>query len=153
NQVSGGVQLSPLLIAIINGHFDLAGYLLDHGANPNLAEENGVAPLYAVVNLQWHEKAQYPQPQAYLQQKTSHLQLLQKLLDKGTQPNARLKKKVWYSGYTQDVSGIDEAGSTAFWRAARASDVAAMKLLVAGGADPTLPTSPGRTRGGAAEQA
>jgi len=62
------------------------------------------------------------------------------LLDKGADPNARLKKKVWYSGYSFDLSGVDEIGATPFWRAAYASDVAAMKLLVAHGADPNIPT-------------
>ena len=35
---------------------------------------------------------------------------------------------------------MDEAGATPFWRAAYAADVAAMKLLVAHGADPSIPT-------------
>ena len=53
------------------------------------------------------------------------------LLDKGADPNVRLNKKVWYSGYSFDLSGVDEIGATPFWRAAYASDVDAMKLLVA----------------------
>ena len=60
------------------------------------------------------------------------------LLDKGADPNARLNKKVWYSGYSFDLSGVDEIGATPFWRAAYASDVEAMKLLVAHGADPNI---------------
>ena len=48
--------------------------------------------------------------------------------------------KVWYSGYSFDLSGVDEIGASVFWRAAYASDVAAMKLLVAAGADPNVPT-------------
>ncbi len=51
------------------------------------------------------------------------------LLDAGADPNARLKKKVWFSGYNFDRSGLDEAGATPFWRAAYGSDVPAMKLL------------------------
>ena len=65
---------------------------------------------------------------------------MKSLLDKGADPNARLTKKVWYSGYSFDLSGVDEIGATAFWRAAYASDVDAMKLLVAHGADPNIPT-------------
>ena len=60
------------------------------------------------------------------------------LLDKGADPNARLTKKVWYSGYNFDLSGVDEIGATPFWRAAYAADVDAMKLLVAHGADPNI---------------
>ena len=72
------------------------------------------------------------------------------LLDKGADPNWRLNKKVWYSGYSFDLSGVDEIGATAFWRAAYASDVDAMKLLVAYGADPNIRTkkSAGRPRAG-----
>src|SRR5205807_9414435 len=58
----------------------------------------------------------------------------------GADPNERLKKKVWYSGYSFDLSGVDEIGATPFWRAAYASDLEAMKLLVARGADPHIPT-------------
>ncbi len=141
NLVSAGDKTSPLLMAIVNGQFDIALYLLDKGANPNLASENGAAPLYAVVNVQWAPKAGYPQPRAYLQQKASYLDVMKALLDKGAAVNARLKKKVWYQGYNFDLSGVDETGATAFWRAAYASDIDAMKLLVAHGADPNLRTT------------
>jgi ankyrin repeat protein len=62
------------------------------------------------------------------------------LLARGVDVNARLKRKVWYSGYNFDLSGVDEIGATPFWRAAYASDVEAMRLLVAHGADPNIPT-------------
>ena len=146
NQVSAGDKASPLLVATLNGHFDLAKYLLDRGANPNLAEDNGATPLYAVVNCEWAPKSLYPQPRAYLNQKVTYLDLMTALLDKGADPNARLKKKVWYSGYSFDLSGVDEIGATAFWRAAYASDVDAMKLLVARGADANIPSMKGAGR-------
>ena len=90
-----------------------------------------MAPLYAAINVQWAPKALYPQPRAYQQQTLTYLDLMKVLLDKGADPNARLRKKVWYSGYNFDLSGVDEIGATPFWRAAYASDVDAMKLLVA----------------------
>jgi ankyrin repeat protein len=140
NETSPGDQASPLLIALINGHFDLAAYFLEKGANPNLVSDAGVAPLYALLNVQWAPIAAYPQPRAYLQQANGYLDVMKMLLDKGADPNARIRRKVWYSGYNFDQSGVDEAGATAFWRAAYASDVAAMKLLVSYGADPSIPT-------------
>jgi ankyrin repeat protein len=146
NQLTAGDKSSPLLIATINGHFDLARMLLDRGADPNLAAENGATPLYAVLNCEWAPKSLYPQPRAYLNQKTSYLELMTALLDKGADPNARLRKKVWYSGYSFDLSGVDEIGATPFWRAAYASDVAAMKLLVSYGADPNIPSMKGAGR-------
>ncbi|MDH4065026.1 MAG: ankyrin repeat domain-containing protein, partial [Acidobacteriota bacterium] len=153
NLLKGGDLASPLLVATVNGHFDLASTLLDRGADPNLAAENGVAPLYAALNLRWAQEAGYPQPWAHHDQATSYLAYMKKLLEKGADPNARLTKKVWYSGYNFDLSGVDEVGATPFWRAAYGADVEAMKLLVAYGADPSIPTikPPGRPRTGDAD--
>jgi ankyrin repeat protein len=150
NQLKGGDNTSPLLVATVNGHFDLAATLLGRGANPNLASENGVTPLFAAVNLKWVQEAGYPQPWAHLDQKLSHLAYMKLLLEKGANPNIRLSKKVWYSGYNFDLSGVDEVGATPFWRAAYGADVEAMKLLVSFGADPNIPTAkpPGRPRTG-----
>ena len=140
NASSAGDKTSPLLIATINGHFDLGKYLLDHRADPNLASEAGATPLYAAVNVTWAPKALYPQPRAFLQQNLSYLDFMKALLEKGADPNVRLKKKLWYSGYNFDLSGVDEGGATAFWRAAYAGDVEAMQLLKEHGAEPSMPT-------------
>jgi ankyrin repeat protein len=151
NQVAEGSKTSPLLIATMNGRFDLAEYLLERGADPNLtAEPSGVTPLYAAINLAWAPNAGYPQPTAQQQQQLTHVDLMKALLDKGADPNVRLKKKVWFSGYNFDRSGLDETGATPFWRAAYGSDVPAMKLLKSYGADPSIPTKapPARPRVG-----
>jgi uncharacterized protein len=149
NLRSPGDRTTALLMASLNGHFDLARYLLEHGADPNAVSQAGAGPLYAVLNVQWAPKAAYPQPRAYLQQQTTYLELATLLLEAGADPNARLGRKVWYSGYNFDQSGVDEVGATPFWRAAYASDVAAMRLLVAHGADPFIPSirPAERTRG------
>ncbi len=150
NQASAGDRTSPLLIATINGHFDLAMLLLDKGADPNAESENNATPLYAALNVEWAPKALYPQPRAQVNQKSTYLDLMKALLDKGADPNVRLNKKIWYSGYSFDLSGVDETGATPFWRAAYASDVDAMKMLVAYGADPNIRTKriAGRPRAG-----
>ena len=140
NLVSPGDGTSPLLIALINGHFDLAMYLLEQGADPALTSRAGATPLYAVLNVQWAPKAAYPQPRAYLQQQHSYLEVMKALLERGADPNVRVNRKIWYTSYNFDQSSMDEIGATPFWRAAYASDVDAMKLLVAHGADPTIPT-------------
>jgi uncharacterized protein len=135
NQVSAGDRTSPLLIATINGQFDLAMMLLEKGASAQAAAENNATPLYAALNCEWAPKSLYPQPKAQLNQRTTYLDVMKVLLDKGADPNIRLNKKVWYSGYSFDLSGVDETGATPFWRAAYASDIEAMKMLVAYGAD------------------
>jgi uncharacterized protein len=140
NARSKGDGTSPLLMAVINGHFDLAKTLIDRGADVNATSDQGVAPLYGVLNIEWAPKALYPQPQAHKQQKLGYLDLMKVLIDQGADVNARVKMKVWYSGYSFDLSGVDEIGATPFWRAAYASDIAAMRMLVASGADPHLPT-------------
>jgi ankyrin repeat protein len=140
NQVSAGDHTTPMLIAAINGHYDLVGYFLDQGADPNIASDAGMAPLYAVLNVEWAPKSFYPQPRAHQQQQTNYLDLMKRLLDKGADPNARIVRKIWYTQYNFDLLRVDDSGATPFWRAAYASDIEAMKLLVARGADPTIPT-------------
>ncbi len=141
---------SPLLMATINGHFDLAMFLLQQGADPTLASDSRATPLYAALNVQWAPKSLYPQPRAFGQQQTTHVELMRALLDAGAATAVRLDKKIWYSGYNFDLSGVNEGGATPFWRAAYAGDLAAMRLLVAYGADPSIPTRkpPGRPRTG-----
>jgi ankyrin repeat protein len=150
NQVSQGDHTSPLLMAAINGHFDIAKVLLEKGADPNWVSDAGTAPLYATINIQWAAKALYPQPTAQRQQKVSYLELMEELLKKGADPNARLTKHLWYASYNFDLLGVNTTGATPFWRAAYGTDVPAMKLLVKHGADPRIPTrrpAGGRQRG------
>ncbi len=140
DRVSLGDHTSPMLIAMINGHFDLAMTLFERGADPSVASEAGATPLYAALNAHWAPKARYPQQQAYQQQRLTHLEVMRTLLEAGVDPNVRLKKHLWYMSYTFDLLGVDTKGATPFWRAAYALDLEAMKMLVAHGADPTVAT-------------
>ena len=151
NGVSGGDHTSPLLMAVINGHFDLAMTLLGRGADPLVASDAGATPLYGAINAYWVPKSRYPQQQAYQQQQTTYLELMEALLEAGADPNARLTRHLWYMSYTFDLLRVDTQGATPFWRAAYGTDVEAMKLLVAYGADPSIPTMkpPERRRGDA----
>jgi ankyrin repeat protein len=135
NQVSEGDHTSPLLIATINGHFDLVKLLLERGADPKLASDAGATPLYATINVQWSAKSLYPQPTAHQQQTTTYLELMAALLEAGADPNVRLTKHLWYMSYNFDLLGVNTAGATPFWRAAYGTDVEAMRLLIAHGAD------------------
>jgi len=137
NEVSAADQTSPLLETIYNGHYDVAKYLLDHAADPKLVNADGLAPLYAVVDMQWANRTWYP-PANTGQEKTSYHTLMQEIIDKGVDPNIRIKKKVWFRRFHDDW--IDSPGATAFWRAAQANDLAVMKMLIKAGADPSLAT-------------
>ena len=140
NALSPGDRISPLLIASVNGQFDIAKYLLAHGADPNLGNAGGVTPLFAVLNVEWAPRMFYPQPRAQLQQDLSYLDLIRLLLDKGADPNSRIARKTWFTQYNFDLLRVDDGGATPFWRAAYASDIAAMKLLLQYGADPAIAT-------------
>ena len=140
NQGSAADRTSPLLIAAINGYFDLVLLLLERGADPTLASEAGATPLYTTLNTEWGPKSRHPQPTVYQQQQVSYLELMEALLEAGADPNASLTRPLWYTTYNNDLLRVERTGATPFWRAAYATDVAAMKLLVSYGADPNTPT-------------
>lgn len=140
NHVSEGDHTSALLMATINGRFDMARMLLEKGADVKLQSDAGATPLYATINVQWAAKSLYPQPTAQLQQTTSYLDLIESVLKAGADVNVRLKKHLWFMSYNFDLLGVNTVGATPFWRAAYGTDVPAMKLLVKYGADITIPT-------------
>ena len=140
NQTTVGDVSTPLLVAIINGNFDLAMMLLGVGADPNLVSEDGVGPLFATINNEWALRTWYPQPTASKQQETSYVELMGALLSAGADPDARVSTHVWYAAYNAGRMGVDFAGATPFWRAAYSLDVGVMRMLVAAGADPNIRT-------------
>ncbi len=146
---NAGDGTTPILLAAVNGHYDLVLHLLDRGADPTLASVAGATPLYAVLNKEWAPNSRFPQPTYHHQQQATYLEVMEALLEAGADPNVRLKRQLWYTTYNSDYLGVDRTGATPFWRAAYATDVAAMRLLLAHGADPDIPTMrpPERRRG------
>jgi len=132
--------VTPLINTLMNGHFDTAGALLDAGADPNIADAVGRTPLYAAVDMNTVPSSNRPGPKT-LENQMSGLDIIAKLLDRGANPNARLKKQTPYR--TKVDRGSDTmlgAGTTPFLRAARAGDAPAMRLLLKRGADPKIAT-------------
>ncbi len=152
DQLSASDGTSPLLMATINGQFDLALELVARGADPNLASAlNGATPLWAAVNARWQPRTRYPQPQEMGLQTATYLDVMAALLEAGADPDARLTLHPWYMEYSgcgnRNCGLVDTDGATAFWRAAYATDVSAMRLLAEHGADPAIPTkAPPRRR-------
>ena len=144
DQVSGSDASSPMVIAAANGHYTVTKLLLDLGADPRIANVDGVTPLYAVVNLRYAPESWAPNPLTG-QETMGSLELIQALLDRSANPNARIARKIWFSPTSHDRSWTDHEGGTPFWRAAMSTDVEVMRLLVAAGADPNLTTNAGTT--------
>jgi uncharacterized protein len=131
---------SPILVAVLNGHYELASFLLEKGADPNAADSKGRAALYAAVdmrNLEWSTRPAPPE-----RDKMTDLDLIKTLLAHGADPNARLTKKIPLRGQPSfDGRWANMIGATPFWRAAQSDDVTLMRLLKEKGADPLLSTT------------
>jgi uncharacterized protein len=141
--VDKGVGTTALVFAIINSHFDLASILLDKGADPNVVDLAGEGPLYAAVDMnsiQWTQGRPTP---IFLDQLDA-IDVVKKLLAKGANPNARLRRPPLKRHHDAGTTLNFGEGATPLMRAARTNDVAAMKVLLDGGADP-FATLPDRT--------
>jgi ankyrin repeat protein len=141
DQVSPADHTSALHIATMNGQFDLALLLIERGADPDLAASTtGSTPLFATLQTQWAPRSNYPQPRAQDLQRSDYMAVLRALVEAGADPNVPLNTHLWYWEYGLNKMGVELAGATAFWRAAMAQDVGAMRLLAEHGADPDIPT-------------
>ena len=137
--------VTPLIMATENFHFDLAVLLIDKGADVNRWDWWGRTPLYAAVDLStlpYGGRADHISLDA-----TTPLKLMQILLEKGANPNARLKLFPPYRslGADRGGDGMLTTGATPLLRAARAGDTAAIHLLLQHGADASLPNRFGAT--------
>ncbi len=132
---------TALVVSILNKKYTYAKYLLDHGANPNIADVRGRAALYAAVDMRNEDYSALPAHKD--DDPLPSLDLIQALLDRGANPNTQLTKNLpGRSGMDAGDTSLD-AGTTPLMRAARAGDAAVMRALMAKGADPKLTTKDG----------
>jgi ankyrin repeat protein len=136
--------LSPVLIALINGHYDVAGALVTAGTDPNLADYTGRTALYAAIDFNTMPNSNRPAPQV-IENALSALDVARLLLEHGANANPQLQRLPPYRAkLDRGNDGMLGAGTTPFLRAAKAGDIAAMRLLLEHDADPTLsPTRSG----------
>jgi ankyrin repeat protein len=131
---------TALLTAVNNRNYQLAKLLVDRGADVNLANKGGWTPLYLATDNRNIEGGDYPVPKADM----DHLALIELLLQKGANPNARIKDNT----LTRTIFTMQwflEDGATPFIRAAQSSDTELMKLLLKYKADPKIATNFGDT--------
>ncbi len=132
--------LSGLLLAIINGHYDVAWLLVEAGANVNGNDDTNRSPLYAAVDFNTMPESNRPSPDVYRNTHTSY-ELIELLLQHGADANVQLSAQAPYRlKLDRGNDTMLVAGTTPFLRAAKSADVAVMTLLLKHGADVTLST-------------
>ncbi|HEV8415680.1 MAG TPA: ankyrin repeat domain-containing protein [Bryobacteraceae bacterium] len=134
---------TALEFAILNGHFDTAAMLTEKGADPNIADSTGMAALYAAVDMNTLGEI-YGRPGRKSIDKLTALDLIPILLAHSADPNATLKSATLTRAHTPGEPSLG-AGTTPLMRAARNGDLAAMRVLIAHGADPSLKQKNGTT--------
>jgi ankyrin repeat protein len=131
---------TALLAAVHNRYYALAMFLLDSGADPKIANKGGWSPLYLATDNRNIEGGDYPTRRADL----DHLVLIEALLAKGADVNARMKS----STETRTIfthQWLHEEGATPLLRAAQSGDLPLVELYLANGADPKMATDDGTT--------
>jgi ankyrin repeat protein len=135
--------IGTMLMAIINGHYDVAAYLLEHGADPNLADKTGRTALYSAVDFHTMPVSNRPSPKD-MENQVGSLELIRMLLSKGANVNAQLTAQQPYRAkLDRGTDTMFTAGTTPLLRAAKAADLPALKVLLENGADPKLATRAG----------
>ncbi|HEY2414580.1 MAG TPA: ankyrin repeat domain-containing protein [Pirellulaceae bacterium] len=128
-----GRSTNALLLAIENGHFELALALLKAGANPNDLP-SGFSALHAMT---WVRKPIRgdgdPPPRG--SGTASSLEMVRQLVAAGADINTRLEKG------TSGRGKFTTTGSTPFLMAARNCDIPLMRLFFDLGADPRIPNA------------
>ena len=136
-----GSGATALMVATVCGHWDMARFLLEEGADPNAGTagftalhwaagewETDIAGPFGASGYQWIAAL-----------RPDKLRFVQTLVRHGADVNARLTKAPPRLAFSLG-SALRIAGATPFVLAAKAGDVAIMRTLVAAGADPMLTT-------------
>jgi uncharacterized protein len=127
---TGAKPTNALLLAVENGHFELAGLLLSAGAKPN-DRPDGFTALHAITWVRKPIRGDGDPPPTG-SGSLSSLDIVRQLALHGADLNVRLENG------DSDRGRFTTTGSTPFLLAARASDIPLMRLLLELGADPGM---------------
>jgi ankyrin repeat protein len=128
---------SPLLLAVQNGHFELAIALVDAGADPNDLR-TGFTPLHMIPGVRKPDSSDGSEGAAPTGAgRLSSADFVREIVKRGANVNFRLPKGTRKLPGTS--SFIATEGATPFLFAADRSDVPLMRVLLELGADPLLP--------------
>ena len=132
-----GDGTTALQLAILNVHYDLAAVLLRKGANPDVQDNSGMTALYAAVDMR-SPAGMMTRPNPKLEAEFDAAEMIRILLVNKANPNLKLKKPIIgrHNNLVGDTS-LGE-GATPLLRAAKTNDLVVMRMLLEGGADPTL---------------
>ncbi|MDQ1473190.1 MAG: uncharacterized protein QOJ99_4670 [Bryobacterales bacterium] len=132
-----GPGTSPLMLAVQNGHFELAIALIDAGADPNDVR-TGFTPLHTIAGVRKPDSSDISDPAPPTGSGSlSSGEFVREIVKRGANVNFRLPKGTRKQPATS--SSIGSEGATPFLFAADRSDVPLMRLLLELGADPLLP--------------
>jgi ankyrin repeat protein len=129
---------SPLLLAVENGHFELAMALVEAGADPN-DQRSGFSPLHAISWVRKPDASDVGDPAPIGSGRLTSLEFVRALVARGANVNARLAKGTPRPPASATLLGTE--GATPFLMAADRADVPLMRELQKAGADPFLPNA------------
>lgn len=130
---------SALVLAVVNAHYEVAGMLLDRGANPG-GDAQGWTALHQIAWSRRHN-AGFNLPGPVQTGGLDSLDLARRLVARGADVNARQKKEP----RDGNRNLLNRLGATPFLLAAKSADVPLMRVLLELGADPSIPTNNGTT--------
>ena len=129
--------ISPLLMAVRNGHFELAVALIKAGSNPNDLR-SGFAPLHTMSWVRKPDESDRGDPAPIGSGTLTSLDFVRELVALGADVNLRLEEGA--PRQPNSASRINSGGATPFLLAADRADAPLLQVLLDLGADPQSPS-------------